>query len=87
MAVVVIYNGKKYQYTEVNQISTWVDENGNVAILKLHTILREKALASGVDPSIFICKNIKIPILNSVVEKNTNKPKNKIQGVINPFKK
>lgn len=85
MTVEVHYGGKKYFYLEVDFITTWVDEHHIPVPVKLHSILREKALASGTDPSIFICNNIKIPIRKSKVDKTKNN-QNNMQGVVNPFK-
>jgi hypothetical protein len=84
MDVVVNYRGRLYKYTEVNSMTTWVNDKNNLVPVSLHSILREKALASGIDESVFYLKNTTI---NTSVEKSKSRVNNVINTTkINPFK-
>lgn len=83
----VTYFGKRYTYSKVGTMITWSDSDGMAIPVMLHSILREKAIATGVDKSIFISKEG-----DYKVEKATKKSggvkqvKGTLKGGFNPFK-
>lgn len=78
MTVIVIHNGKKYQYVESDLSMTWIDEKNNKVPVMLHQILREKAINSGIKIETFF-GSFKEP------KKKKDKPI-KLKG-FNPLKK
>lgn len=84
MGVRVSYNGKEYVYSEKSGINIWMDERGLPIPTFLHTVLREKALATGVSKEVFLTKG-RITVPTSSEKKKTVKVSKKVRG-FNPFK-
>lgn len=80
--VEVIYGGRKYTYSKVGELMTWMDDKRMVIPVMLHRILREQALESGADVSIFLSKQREQEVKDAPKSKGSNK---KIKGVFNPF--
>jgi len=80
---------RKYTYTTIGSMMTWVDDKHMVVPVVLHTKLREKAIADGTDISIFLSDPVESkPERKSVsVKKSKSKTtkKSTLKGGFNPF--
>jgi len=83
-AIDIKFQGKRYKYTQLGRIVTWVDNENMAVPVFLHTKLREYAIEQGYDVGIFIRKKSELP-------PDPNKPKQKVfkkrknKGRFNPF--
>lgn len=94
MEVSVLYKEKKYSYIQLGEMMTWVDDEQTVVPLMLHSVLREKAISSGINSSIFLSD---IPVLEKnkekkikekkVVKSSKNAKKKNLLSGFNPFQK
>lgn len=78
MEVLVVYRDKKYSYVKLGDMMTWVDEERAVVPVMLHSMLREKAIASGTNSEVF---------LSTIEEMKAQKEKNKEEKKISKIKK
>ncbi len=90
MEVEIDYGGRKYRYSKVGEILTWVDDKDLTVPVMLHSILRDRAISSGIDKSIFLearTPNKKPEKIkeNKDTKKSPKKSKTKLIGSINPF--
>ena len=84
MNVEVKLNGRTYRYINVGISTTWVNEDNIIVPVMMHTKLRETAIASGIDSSVFVNIVVTKIEVDKKECKTTNIKKNSLKG-INPF--
>lgn len=97
MEVSVIYREQEYRYVEFCGRMTWVDASQIAVPVMLHTVLREHAIASGINSSVFVSTPDEIEankvavkeqkIKEKKVSKISKNKKKNLLGGFNPFKK
>lgn len=87
--ILIEFQNKKYQYLEVDGNMIWVDERNLAVPVMLHPKLREQAISSGVDKSVFV-GDVKMPAKKKESSdkslKSSKAKKQDLKGKFNPFK-